>query len=219
MGNEFNLVVNKRDLTTKGGMKQMRKTGQIPGVYYSHDSKSSSSFTIDISELRNAQKSGARVFSINVGDKKRTVLFKSVQYHPVTDEIIHIDLYGVKMDQAVSVNVNISLVGTAKGVQEEGGILVQGISELEVECLPNNIPESIEIDISNLELGQSFRVEDMASIKDVAIKTSEDQILASITQAMQEEIQEPSAEDDAEETESDDSSDDSSEEQQSEDSQ
>ena len=205
MANEFNLVVNKRDLTNKGGMKQMRKSGQIPGIYYSHDSKSSASFSIDVSELRNAQKSGARVFSINVGNKKRTVLFKSVQYHPVTDEIIHVDLYGVKMDQAVTVNVNVILMGTARGVQEEGGIVVQGVSELEVECLPNNIPESIEIDISNLELGQSFRVENMDSIDNVTIKSSEDQILASVTQAMKEEVQEPKEEDDSEETESDDS--------------
>jgi len=187
MADEFNLVVNKRDLTNKGGVKQMRKDGNIPGVYYSHDSKSSTPFYITAGELRNAQKSGSKIFNINVGDKKRTVLFKSVQYHPVTDEIVHVDLYGIKMDQTVSVNVLINLVGTAKGVQEEGGILVQGLSELAIECLPMNIPETIDVDISNLALGESFRVEDLDKLNDIIVNSPSDQILASITQAMKEE--------------------------------
>ena len=187
MANEFNLNVNKRDMTNKGGIKQLRKSGKVPGVYYSHDSKSSISFYIEIADLRNAQKSGSRIFNITVGSKKRTVLFKSVQYHPITDEIIHVDLYGIKMDQAVTVNVLVNLIGTAMGVQEEGGILVQGLSELEIECLPGDIPDSIDIDISKLALGDSFRVEDMDSIDKVTIKSSQDQILAAVTQAMKEE--------------------------------
>ena len=99
-------------------------------VYYSFDSKSSIPFSIDIKNLRDAQKSGFNIFNINVGSKKRTVLFKSVQYHPVTDEILHIDLYGIKMDQAVTVSVSVTLVGTPKGVQEQGGTLIQGLNEL-----------------------------------------------------------------------------------------
>ena len=91
------------------------------------------------------------------------------------------------MDQAVTVNVLVNLIGTAMGVQEEGGILVQGLSELEIECLPGDIPDSIDIDISKLALGDSFRVEDMDSIDKVTIKSSQDQILASVTQAMKEE--------------------------------
>ena len=121
MANEFNLTVNKRELSNKGGRKQLRKLGKVPGVFYSHDSKKSTLFYINIADLKDAQKSGSRVFNINVGNKKRTVLFKSVQYHPITDEIIHVDLYGIKMDEVVVVNVLVKLLGTAKGVQEEGG--------------------------------------------------------------------------------------------------
>ena len=67
MAEEYTLDVSKRDLTNKGGIKQLRKSGKIPGVYYSFDSKSSIPFSIDIKNLRDAQKSGSRIFNINVG--------------------------------------------------------------------------------------------------------------------------------------------------------
>ena len=88
------------------------------------------------------------IFSINVGGKERTVLFKSVQYHPVTEEMTHIDLYGVNMDQAVTVKVQLILNGNATGVINEGGVLVQSLNELEIDCLPGDIPENIEVDIT-----------------------------------------------------------------------
>ena len=189
MAEEYTLDVSKRDLTNKGGIKQLRKSGKIPGVYYSFDSKSSTPFFIDSKNLKDAQKSGSRIFNINVGSKKRTVLFKSVQYHPVTDEILHIDLYGIKMDQAVTVSVSVTLVGTPKGVQEQGGTLIQGLNELDIECLPGDIPETIEVEIESLEIGDSMRVEDLKKMDNFEVKTSSDQILASVTQAQQEEVE------------------------------
>tara|TARA_B100001778_G_C18574659_1_gene624300 strand:+ start:482 stop:1153 length:672 start_codon:yes stop_codon:yes gene_type:complete len=215
MAEEYTLDVSKRDLTNKGGIKQMRKSGKVPGIYYSFDSKSSTPFFINIKDLRDAQKSGSRIFNINVGSKKRTVLFKSVQYHPVTDEILHIDLYGIKMDQAVTVNVSVTLIGTPKGVQEQGGTLVQGLNELEIECLPGDIPETIEVEIESLEIGDSMRVEDLKKIDKFEVKTPSEQILASVTQAQQDEVEE-SAEsgesgEDAADGSSEESSDDNSE--------
>lgn len=215
MAEEYTLDVSKRDLTNKGGIKQMRKSGKVPGIYYSFDSKSSTPFFINIKDLRDAQKSGSRIFNINVGSKKRTVLFKSVQYHPVTDEILHIDLYGIKMDQAVTVNVSVTLIGTPKGVQEQGGTLVQGLNELEIECLPGDIPETIEVGIESLEIGDSMRVEDLKKIDKFEVKTPSEQILASVTQAQQDEVEE-SAEsgesgEDAADGSSEESSDDNSE--------
>ena len=180
MANEFNLEVTKRDLTNKGALKQLRKNGKVPGIYYSHDSKASVPFYIEKTMLREAYKSGARIFNINVGTKKRTVIFKDVDYHPVTDEVIHVDLYGVKMDQAVSVSVQINLIGDAAGIKE-GGILVQGQSEIEIECLPMDIPEFIEVDISELEMGDVTRVEDLKLDSKLTIKTVADQIIASVT--------------------------------------
>ena len=96
MSKEFNLVVDKRELVSKGERKRILKEGKkIPGVYYSHDSKESIPFYIEKSELVKAQRAESQIFDITVGGKKRNVLFKSVQYHPVTDQILHVDLYGI----------------------------------------------------------------------------------------------------------------------------
>lgn len=186
MSNEFKLTVEKRNLLNKGGRKRSLKDGVIPGVYYSHDSKESIPFSISKKEISNAQKADTQIFSISVGDKKRNVLFKAIQYHPVTDEIIHIDLYGIKMDQAVSVSVSLNITGNAKGVVE-GGILVQSLNEIEIECLPSDIPQLIDIDISNLEMGDSFRCENLSLDEKFVLKTPEDQIIVSVTQPAQEE--------------------------------
>ena len=185
MANEFNLELTKREISNKGALKKLRKDGKVPGIYYSHDSKASIPFYIEKIMLREAYKSGARIFNITVGSKKRTVIFKAVDYHPVTDEVIHVDLYGVKMDQAVSVNVQINLIGDALGIKE-GGILVQGQDEIEIECLPMDIPEFIEVDVSELELGDVLRVENLQLDKKLSVKSSVDQIIASVTHPLAE---------------------------------
>ena len=126
-----------------------------------------------------------QIFNISVGGKKRNVLFKSVQYHPVTDEILHIDLYGIKMDQVVSVSIPIVIEGSAKGVVE-GGILVQNLNEVEIDCLPSNIPQNILLDITNLEIGDSLRCENLELDEKFSLKTPGDQIVVSVTQPAQE---------------------------------
>ena len=125
MANEHKIEINKREQTSKKELKKLRKDGNIPGIYYSGGSDESIPIIIAKHDFNLALKSGARIFNIAVGDKKQNVLFKSVQYHPVTDEVIHIDLYGVRMDQAVNIKVNIELIGDATGVKDEGGILNQ----------------------------------------------------------------------------------------------
>jgi len=155
-------------------------------VYYSHDSKDSIPFYIETSELNKAQKADTQIFNISVGSKKRTVLFKSIQYHPVTDDIMHIDLYGIKMDQMVSVSVTLNITGSAKGVVE-GGILVQSLNEIELECLPADIPSNIDIDITHLDMGDSLRCSDVELDEKLIMKTSEEQIIISVTHPMKEE--------------------------------
>ena len=198
MSKEFNLTVSKRELVNKGQRKKFRKEGKVPGVFYSHDSKESILFYIEYNELNKAQKADTRIFSINVNNKKRNVLFKSVQYHPVTDEILHLDLYGIKMDQIVALNVSIQLFGTAKGVIE-GGIVVQTLNELQIECFPMDIPTSFKVDISELEIGDNLKVEDIKLDSDkITVKSNTEQIIVSITQAMKEEELIPQIDEDEE---------------------
>ena len=194
MANEFKLDIFKRDNLTKSSLKQLRKDGNIPGIFYSYNSKESIPFYMENKTLNESKKSGARIFNITVGSKKQTVIFKSVQYHPVTDEILHIDLYGVNMDKAVSIQVQLILEGNAKGVASEGGVLVQSLNEIEIECLPSDIPENLSVDISNLGLGDSFKVSDLQLDEKFVIKSDTEQVIASVTQAMKEEEAQPDLE-------------------------
>ena len=194
---EFKLEVNKRDVDGKKGSKRVRREGNIPGVYYSHDSKVRIPFSIAQKELFEAQKSGSHIFNISVGDKKRNVIFKSVQYHPVTDDILHIDLYGVKMDEKITVKVSINLIGDAVGVKEEGGVLNSPTSEIEIACFPMDIIGSMEIDISALSLGDSMPVGDIKLDDKHELMSSPDAVVASVTHAMREEEPAAEADDDA----------------------
>ena len=186
MANEHKIDINKRDNAGKKAIKQLRKDNNIPGVYYSPSSKESAPFYISQGEYHEAVKSGARIFNINVDGKKQTVLFKSIQYHPVTEKVLHIDLYGIKMDKPVNIKIPVQLTGSPIGVVEEGGVLNQASNEIEIQCLPADIPEFVETNISELNLGDSINVGSLDLDENITLVTSEDTILASVTHAMKE---------------------------------
>ncbi len=140
MANEHKIEINERDDITPKGLKQLRRDGNIPGIYYSAASKDSLSIFITQNDYHTAIKSGARIFNISVNNEKQNVLFKSVQYHPVTEEVLHVDLYGVRMDQAITIKMPLLLTGDSIGVKEEGGIINQPLNEVEIQCLPADIP-------------------------------------------------------------------------------
>ena len=152
MEKQYKLTVEKRETLGKLGTKLLRNSNKIPGVYYSYDS-SNILFQIDELEIRNAIQSQANIFTVEVGGKEQNVIFKSVQYHPVTEKIIHIDLYGVDMTKVISIKIPIMFIGTAIGVQSQGGVLITNLNEVEILCLPSDIPDNLELDISELELG------------------------------------------------------------------
>jgi large subunit ribosomal protein L25 len=186
MANEHQIDINKRDNTGKKGVKQLRREGSIPGIYYSPTSESSTPIFLTQSEYHEAVKSGARIFNISVGGKKQTVLFKSVQYHPVTEQVLHIDLYGIRMDKPINIKIPVHLTGDPIGVTEEGGVLNQASNEIEIQCLPADIPEFVETDISELNLGDSISVGIIELDEKFTLITPEDTVLASVTHAMKE---------------------------------
>ena len=184
MAIEHKIDISKRENTGKQAIKQLRKDGNIPGVYYSPSSKESASIFITQGEYHKAVKSGARIFNITVGGKKQTVLFKSVQYHPVTDKVLHIDFYGIKMDKPVNIKISVQLSGNPLGVMEEGGVLNQATNEIEIQCLPADIPDFVETDISKLNLGESINVGSIDLDEKITLVTPNDTVLASVTHAM-----------------------------------
>jgi len=199
MADEYKIEVHKRETSNKkSDLKTLRKEDKIPGIYYSFDSQNSVPLYIGKKSFIEAGKSGAKIFNIAVGKENKNVIFKSIQYHPVTDEVVHIDLYGVDMKRAVIVKVVINLTGTANGVSAEGGVLVQSLNEIEIECLPSDIPDTIDLDITSLNLGDALKVSDIEIDSKLEIKTALEQTIASVTHAMKEEELTPVGEDDEE---------------------
>lgn len=186
MANEHKIDINKRESLGKKGVKQLRREGMIPGIYYSPNSESSTPIVISQGDFYEAVKSGARIFNISVGKKQQNVLFKSVQYHPVTDQVLHIDLYGIRMDRAINIKIPVHLIGDPIGVTEEGGVVNQATTEIEIICLPGDIPEFVETDISGLALGDAINVGIIQLDEKITLVTPENTVLASVTHAMKE---------------------------------
>ena len=219
MAKQFKLTVEKRDLKGNKALRQLRQDMKIPGVYYSYDGNNIL-FQISNNEIKNAIQSGANIFTVNVGGKEQNVIFKSVQYHPVTEQIIHIDLYGVDMNKPISIKIPIVYVGTPSGVSTEGGVLVTNLNEIEISCLPSDIPENIEVDISNVALGENIQAGDVDLGDKFKLVTMEDSALMSVTHVVVDETpvadetegtDEATGDSAAAETASDQGSDDSSE--------
>ena len=187
MADAYKIEVHKRDEMGSRYVKSLRKEGKIPGVYYSSDSKKSIPFYMVDSDLISAFKSGAHLYQVSIGGKLRNVIFKEVQYHPVTDDIIHIDIYGVSLKAKIDIKVPLHLIGEAKGVAIDDGHLTQSLNDIDIKCLPTEIPEYIEIDVSEIGLNESLYVKDVTPPENVEITTSEDLVVASITHGISEE--------------------------------
>ena len=129
-----------------------------PGVQYSLNAERSTPIVISQGDFHEAGKSGSRIFNISVGEKKQYVLFKSVQYNTVTDQVLHIDLYGIRMDRAVNIKIPVHLIGDPIGVTEDGGVVCQATTVIETPCLPGDIPAFVETDISGLAVGDANNV-------------------------------------------------------------
>jgi large subunit ribosomal protein L25 len=135
------------------------------------------------------------------GAEKRTVMIKELQIDPVKFKYLHVDFYEVKMDQQITTTVPVAAVGTSKGV-EEGGVLQIIRRELEVNCLPGDIPEQIEIDITNLDIGDSVHVEDIRLGEKIEVPYETNfTILTVVSPAMEKEEVEEAEEEAGEEAE------------------
>jgi large subunit ribosomal protein L25 len=206
---DYKIEVKKREISSKKSfVKELRNNGDIPGVYYSHDSKESLPFAVSEAVLNEALKADSQVYKINVGSKARDVIIKSVQYHPISEKMIHIDLYGVKMDTMITLKVPILFTGQSIGVKE-GGVLNQNLSDIEVTCLPNNIPQNIEIDITDLNIGDAIRLEQLKVGEGIELVGELDLLILSVTMPSkaEETVEESTSETTEESTEEGDSKD------------
>jgi len=151
----------------KGAARRLREAGRIPAVVYGHQLKpmSVSVDAKDIEDLTRSMAVESTVINLKIdGGPKRPIkaLVREIQRHPFRDQVLHMDFYKISMKEQVNVEVPISIVGTAVGVRLEGGILQHQLREVQVSCLPGEIPDKIEVDVSELLIGDSLHVSDIS---------------------------------------------------------
>jgi large subunit ribosomal protein L25 len=159
-----------RNTQGKNAAFRLREQGLIPAVLYGH-SFPPVSLSLNITDLNNILKPAANASSehalhkLSIEDRQdipvKDIMIKEIQRDPVSQKIMHIDLYAVRMDEKIVVPVRINIIGKAPGVQR-GGILQQILREIDVKCFPADIPQAFEADVSNLDIGQSLHVSDIA---------------------------------------------------------
>lgn len=177
---EVTLKANRRTSTHRSKLKDLRNEGKIPGIYYLRNGEN---LTIQVETLALrpiVYTAEAHVINLMLdGDTERKCILRDVQFDPVTDRIVHFDLMGLTADQTIRMEVPVVLNGTSIGVKE-GGIVQHALHRIEVECLPGDLPEHITVDISNLHIGDSVKVQDI-SIPGVKLMLAGEQQLVSVT--------------------------------------
>ena len=156
----------------------------MPAVVY-HSGVEATPLSVDKISLNKALRTGQMIFEVNVEDKNQFVLVKEIQYHPVTDEIMHIDFQKVKEDEKISLEVSIRSVGESHGVKL-GGLLTQMLNSVTVKCRPAEIPEFLEIDVTEMEMNTNLFVKDITLPSDVEMITAEDIAVVSVQEPKQE---------------------------------
>lgn len=171
------LTVTVRKEKKKGPARRYRSMGNIPAIIYGH-SEDSIPILVNSNEFNTKFKKISENTLINLQTETRNheVLVKDFQEDLITGSILHIDFYEVEKGRALKTHVPVHITGTSEAVKE-GGILETFLHELEVECLPKDIPEQILVDITNLGLGQSIHIKDLNTSEGVRILNSEDQVI------------------------------------------
>ena len=189
---DFKVKAEKREIFGKNASRRLRREGLIPAILYGTQDLNVP-LTLRKKDLFMILKSEAgenTIFQVSYNSEERNVMIKELQKDPVSDEILHADFVNVIMDKVIRVSVPIVLIGEAVGVKTEGGFVDFITREVEVECLPKDLPEHIEIDISNLHLRQSFKAGDITLQEDIKFLSDPDAIMVLIeVPAKEEEIE------------------------------
>ena len=155
----YKLNIADRTRTRTKGAKTLRREGLIPGILY-YAGETNVNISVDKLVLYHALQSGQHIFEIELDGNTQFTMIKELQYHPVTDEVLHIDLMRVRRSEKMTIFVPLVLVGEAVGVKE-GGVLSQSMTQIEISCFPTDVPDQIELNIDDLEMNSSKSVTDI----------------------------------------------------------
>jgi large subunit ribosomal protein L25 len=181
----MNIVVKteKRQDLGSNASRRLRARGFVPAVLYG-GSMETMPLVLDkkdIVKIMRLETGENTIFKVAVEAEEHDAMIKDLQVHPATDELLHVDLIRISMDKAIQVTVPVIHRGEPVGVKAEGGFIDFATREVEIECLPRDIPESLSIDISGLHTQQSFKVEAMTVPAGVKVLTEPDTVLVFIS--------------------------------------
>jgi len=171
-----------RQAKTKNDARRVRRAGAVPAVVYGAG-KDALSISLDpkqISRILHSESGHNTIFDLQLDGEQTKAMIVDWQYEPIKGSLLHIDLKRIAMDKRLKVEVPIMLKGEAYGVKTEGVIMEQVLREVEIECLPADIPGHIDVDVSDLVFGKMLRVSDLPHDPKVRFVTAPDQLVAHI---------------------------------------
>jgi large subunit ribosomal protein L25 len=187
------LEAQPRTPGNKNTARRVRRDGKIPAVLYGAG-KDSLSVAVDprqVLRILNSETGHNTIFDLALDQDKTKAMIVDWQYEPIKGKLLHIDLKRIAMDKKLTVKVPIELKGEPKGVKQEGGILEQMLREVEIECLPADIPSFIEVEVVDLAFGVVLRVADLPHNPKLKFLTDENQPVAHVTSVKEEVVATP----------------------------
>jgi large subunit ribosomal protein L25 len=189
------LEANSREAGTKNQARRVRQGGKIPAVVYGAG-KDSLPITVDprhVLRILHSDTGHNTIFDLALGGERTKAMIVDWQYEPIKGTLMHIDVKRIAMDKALKVSVPVLLKGEAAGVKQEGGILEHILREVEIECLPGDIPSHIDADVSELVFGKVLRVSDLPKSDKLKFITDANQPVAHVTSVKEEVVATPDA--------------------------
>jgi len=180
-----------RETVGKNAARRLRRQDKLPAILYGSKTKNLPLILSkqDIFSILKSERGENTIFKVEFDSQKKDVMIKDYQLDVTTDELLHIDLIEIAMSEAIEVTVQILLTGVAVGVKAEGGFVDFMHREIQVRCLPKDIPDQIKVDISQLHLNQSIKVEDLQPPENVEFITDPKTVIAHIMLPEEEKIE------------------------------
>ncbi len=201
------LNTQARETIGKGACKKLRQKDMIPAVVYKQGQKTLSIqvetaefihalhtsagenaiITLEFPSSKKETPAGKQTGKTKGSAGAKTVIIKEIQYHPIKENILHVDFQEISLTEKITVNVPIVLKGESVGVKTDGGVLEHITKELEVECLPTQIPEKIELNVEQMKIGDIVHIKELATPAEIKVLTDSEQAVVSVSPPAKEE--------------------------------
>jgi large subunit ribosomal protein L25 len=190
VNDEMSTVLHATERTDKrrGTLTRIRKEGNVPAIVYGAKKENTSIYLSEVQLLKTIKDVGRNgVISLDVNGNTQNVIVTDYQVDPLKNDFIHVDFLAVDMSKEVTANVNVNLVGDAAGVKD-GGVMQQSLFEVSIAAKPADIPPTIDIDVTKLQVADTITVADIKELGNFTVNHEEDEVIASILPPRQEEV-------------------------------